>query len=86
MFCCYADECNIYVSSRNAGEHLLRDISKYLAKELGLTINDKKDAVARPWEHKLLRFSVTRHKYVALSVIPDISTRFLAGFLSYTSP
>ncbi|WP_254684269.1 group II intron reverse transcriptase/maturase [Providencia heimbachae] len=41
-FCRYADDCNIYVSSRKAGEQLLRDISEYLTKTLKLTVNEKK--------------------------------------------
>ena len=67
-FCRYADDCNIYVSSRKAGEHLLKDISEYLAKTLKLTVNEKKSAVAQPWERKFLGYSVTRHKVVRLKV------------------
>ena len=33
-FCRYADDCNIYVSSQKAGDHLLTDISKFLSEEL----------------------------------------------------
>ncbi|WP_300006074.1 group II intron reverse transcriptase/maturase, partial [uncultured Cedecea sp.] len=67
-FCRYADDCNIYVSSRKAGEHLLSDIREYLTETLGLEINEKKSAVARPWERKFLGYSVTRHKHVRLKV------------------
>lgn len=55
-FCRYADDCNIYVSSRKAGEHLLWGISEYLADTLKLTINEKKSAVARPWDRKFLGY------------------------------
>lgn len=67
-FCRYADDCNIYVSSREAGEHLLRDLKEYLAKRLKLTINEKKSAVARPWERKFLGYSVTWHREVRLKI------------------
>ena len=61
-FCRYADDCNIYVSSQKAGEHLLADISRFLSKELKLQVNAQKSAVARPWERKFLGYSFTRHK------------------------
>ncbi len=68
IFCRYADDGNIYVSSQKAGEHLLKDISEYLAKTLKLTVNEKKSAVARPWERKFLGYSVTWHKAARLKV------------------
>ncbi|KOY60022.1 hypothetical protein AM629_21715, partial [Photorhabdus heterorhabditis] len=49
-FCRYADDCNIYVSSRKACEHILKDISEFLENKLKLKVNEKKSAVARPWE------------------------------------
>ncbi|MBN3134699.1 group II intron reverse transcriptase/maturase [Pectobacterium punjabense] len=84
-FCRYADDCNIYVSSRKAGEHLLKDMREYLTKTLGLTINEKKSAVARPWERKFLGYSVTRHKYVRLKVADSSVARLKEKLRSLTT-
>ncbi|MGI1396510.1 group II intron reverse transcriptase/maturase [Escherichia coli] len=52
-FCRYADDCNIDVSSRKAGDHLLKDIRAFVENKLKQKVNEKKSAVARPWERKL---------------------------------
>lgn len=44
-FCRYADDCNIYVSSQKAGEHLLKEMSQYLEKRLKLKVNEHKVSV-----------------------------------------
>src|SRR3954464_1046276 len=38
-FCRYADDCNIYVRSRRAGERVMASVSRFLAKKLRLTVN-----------------------------------------------
>ncbi|NHB98831.1 group II intron reverse transcriptase/maturase, partial [Photorhabdus stackebrandtii] len=75
LFCRYADDCNIYVRSRKAGEHLLNDLSDYLERGLKLSINKKKSAVARPWERKFLGYSVTWHKSVRLKIASSSISR-----------
>lgn len=56
----YADDCNIYVRSRRAGQRVLASISRFLARRLKLTVNAAKSAVGRPWERKFLGFSFNR--------------------------
>ncbi len=56
-FCRYADDCNIYVGSRKAGERVLKSITKYLEKMLKLKVNREKSGVERPWKRKFLGFS-----------------------------
>ncbi len=56
-FCRYADDCNIYVSSRKAGERIMRSLTKYLERVLKLKVNKDKSAVARPWKRKFLGLS-----------------------------
>jgi len=58
-FCRYADDCNIYVGSRRAGERVMASVCRFLAVELGLKVNESKSAVARPEERKLLGFTIT---------------------------
>lgn len=65
-FCRYADDCNIYVSSRKAGDHLLKNIRAFVENKL--KVNEKKSAVARPWERKFLGYSVTWHKQAKLKI------------------
>jgi RNA-directed DNA polymerase len=56
----YADDCNIYVRSRRAGERVKRSITGFITRRLKLRVNEAKSAVARPVERKFLGFSFTR--------------------------
>jgi RNA-directed DNA polymerase len=64
----YADDCNVYVRSKPAGERVLDSLEKFLARRLRLKVNRAKSAVARPWERKFLGYSVTVHKEPKLKV------------------
>jgi RNA-directed DNA polymerase len=55
----YADDCNIYVRSRRAGERVKRSITGFIMRRLKLKVNEAKSAVARPVERKFLGFSFT---------------------------
>lgn len=55
----YADDCNIYVSSKRAGQRLYVSISKFINERLKLKINERKSAVAYPNKRKFLGFSFT---------------------------
>jgi RNA-directed DNA polymerase len=55
----YADDCNIYVRSRRAGERVKRSITGFITRRLKLRVNEQKSAVARPVERKFLGFSFT---------------------------
>ena len=57
-FCRYADDCNIYVRSRRAGERIMASVSRFLTNKLKLKVNEAKSAVARPEERKFLGFSI----------------------------
>jgi RNA-directed DNA polymerase len=57
-FCCYADDCNIYVRSRRAGERVMASVSRFLTNRLKLKVNETKSAVARPEERKFLGFGI----------------------------
>jgi len=70
-FCRYADDCNIYVGSRTAGERVMGGIRTFLEEILHLRINEQKSAVARPWERKFLGYSVTRHYEPRLRIRPE---------------
>jgi RNA-directed DNA polymerase len=67
-FCRYADDCNIYVSSRVAGERVMRGIRVFLEDALRLRVNAQKSAVARPWGRKFLGFSVSAQRETRLRI------------------
>ena len=56
----YADDSNIYVRSRRAGERVKQSISSFITRRLKLKVNEQKSAVARPADRKFLGFSLTR--------------------------
>ena len=52
----YADDCNVYVRSRRAGEDVMKTLRR-LYERLRLRVNEAKSAVARPHERKFLGYS-----------------------------
>ncbi len=70
-FCRYADDCNIYVRSRVAGERVMRGIRIFLEEVLHLRVNAAKSAVARPWVRKFLGFSYTVQRETRLRIAPE---------------
>lgn len=53
-FCRYADDCNIYVQSKAAGERVMASVTKFLEKRLRLRVNRDKSAAAHVSERKFL--------------------------------
>ena len=74
-FCRYADDCNVYVRSKRAGQRVLESLTGFLANRLKLKVNAEKSAVARPWERKFLGYSMTFHKKPRLKVAPAVVDR-----------
>jgi len=70
-FCRYADDCNIYVGSRKAGERTLESITNFLERKLKLKVNRQKSAVGRPWKRKFLAYSMTNHMEPRLKVAAE---------------
>ena len=67
-FCRYADDCNIYVRSKRAGERVMASVSRFLERRLKLKVNRDKSAVDRPWNRKFLGYSMTWHVRPKLKV------------------
>jgi group II intron reverse transcriptase/maturase len=59
-FCRYADDGNIYVKTKRAGERVFESIERFLWKRLRLRVNRDKSAVAHYPERGFLGFSFTR--------------------------
>ena len=53
-FCRYADDCNIYVRSRAAGERVMASVTAFLEGRLRLRVNQQKSAVAPVGERQFL--------------------------------
>jgi len=75
-FARYADDSNIYVRSRRAGERVMESITRFIASKLKLTVNQQKSAVARPWARKFLGFSVTSAGIPKRRIAPKAVDRF----------
>jgi len=72
----YADDCNIYVRSRRAGERVMAGICRFITGKLKLKVNQEKSAVARPWERKFLGFSFTSGRQPKRRIAPKTLLRF----------
>ncbi len=66
----YADDCNVYVKSKAAGERVMASLESFLRGRLRLGLNREKSAVARPWSRTFLGYSVTVHRRPKLKVSP----------------
>jgi len=74
----YADDCNIYVQSRHAGERVLTSVERFLRKRLRLSVNREKSAVDRPWKRKFLGYTFTMHYQPKLRIAPQSVQRLKA--------
>ena len=75
-FARYADDCNIYVRSRRAGERVMSSVSRFITEQLKLKVNAEKSAVARPWDRKFLGFSFSRDRQPKRRIAPKAVKRF----------
>jgi RNA-directed DNA polymerase len=75
-FARYADDCNVYVRSRRAGERVMASIKRFIITKLKLKVNEHKSAVAEPWERKFLGFSFTRFGPPKRRIAPKAVGRF----------
>lgn len=74
-FCRYADDCNVYVKSRRAGERVMLSLTSFLKRRLRLEVNQQKSAVDRVYCRQFLGYSVLRRRTAPLIVAPDREKR-----------
>jgi RNA-directed DNA polymerase len=55
-FARYADDCNVYVRSKRAGERVMKMLRRIFTR-LHLRVNETKSAVAAPWHRTFLGYS-----------------------------
>jgi len=75
-FCRYADDCNVYVGSKKAGERVMGSLTRFLENRLKLKVNQEKSAVDRPWKRVFLGYSMTFHKENRIKVASQAVKRF----------
>ena len=80
----YADDCNIYVRSRRAGERVMASVEAFLGRRLKLKINREKSAVAAPQQRKFLGFSFTGDTPPKRRIAPQALERFKRRVRSMT--
>jgi RNA-directed DNA polymerase len=80
----YADDCNIYVRSRAAGERVKRSITRFIARRLKLKVNEQKSAVARPAKRKFLGFSFTNAREPKRRIAAKALVRFKQKVREFT--
>ena len=81
----YADDCNIYVKSRRAGQRVYASIGKFIQEHLKLKVNEEKSAVDYPCNRKFLGFSFTLCERVKLRIAPKTKEKFKANIRKLTS-
>ena len=84
-FARYADDSNIYVRSRRAGERVMKSLTRFITTKLKLKVNEQKSAVARPWERKFLGFSFTSAETPKRGIAPKAVLRFKERVRALTS-
>lgn len=71
----YADDSNVYVRSKRAGQRVLSSITRLLSVHLKLKVNESKSVVGRPWQRKFLGFTFSRRD-LCLRISDEALRRF----------
>lgn len=82
----YADDCNVYVRSKRAGERVMETLRRLYTK-LRLRVNEEKSAVARVWNRQFLGYSfwVATGKVVKRRVSAKAFVKFKGRIRQITS-
>lgn len=66
----YADDCNIFVGSKRAGERVMESVIRFVEGKLRLKVNRDKSAVDRPWKRKFLGFTFMSNREATIRIAP----------------
>jgi RNA-directed DNA polymerase len=66
-FCRYADDCNIYVKTEEAGKRVMTSITNFLEKELKLKVNREKSCMDKTIQRKFLGYTLFGNGYLTIS-------------------
>ena len=81
----YADDSNIFVASKRAGQRVMESVIRFLEGKLKLRVNRDKSAVDRPWNRKFLGFSFLPDKQATIRLAPKTISRFKEKVREITS-
>lgn len=81
----YADDCNIFVASKRAGERVMDSVIRFVEEKLKLKVNRDKSAVDRPWNRKFLGFSFLSNKEATVRLAPKTISRFKEKIREFTN-
>jgi group II intron reverse transcriptase/maturase len=81
----YADDCNIFVASKRAGERVMESVTRFVEGKLKLKVNRDKSAVDRPWKRKFLGFSFLSDQEATIRLAPKTLERFKERVRAITS-
>jgi len=81
----YADDCNIFVASKRAGERVMESVTRFVEGKLKLKVNRGKSAVDRPWKRKFLGFSFLSDQEATIRLAPKTLERFKERVRAITS-
>src|SRR6266567_4680363 len=65
-----------YVRSEQAGQRVMKSVTRFITHKLKLKVNETKSAVARPQERKFLGFSFTAGPDIKRTIAPKSLERF----------
>jgi len=71
----YADDCNVYVRSKKAGQRVMASLEQFLLERLRLKVNREKSVVGRPWSRSFLGYSTTMEMKPKLKVSRESEKR-----------
>jgi len=82
----YADDNNIYLKSKRAGQRVMESITTFLKVKLRLKVNLQKSAVDIPDKRKFLGFNLYHyHKRIRIRIAPQTIKRFKIKIREITS-
>ncbi len=58
FFCRYADDCNIYVKTEEAGNRVMKSVTEFIEKKLKLKVNREKSCVDKTVQRKFLGYTL----------------------------
>jgi RNA-directed DNA polymerase len=67
----YADDCNIYVRTRRAGERVLESVTHWIETRLKLRVKREKSAVDRAFRREVLGFTFVPGKAAKIRIAPQ---------------
>jgi len=82
----YADDSNIYLKSKRAGQRVMESIATFLKVKLRLKVNVQKSAVDIPDNRKFLGFNLYHyHECIRIRIAPQAIKRFKIKICEITS-